>query len=334
MHVTVISNQEVRKLLPMAECIEVMAETFRALGEGEALFPQRSVMWQPDRKGALGLMPSWLGSPAALGAKIVSVFPGNADTPYESHQGAVLLFETANGRLQAMVDAGAITAIRTAAVSALATRLLAHGDACDLAILGSGTQAEMHLVAMQAIRPIKRVLVWSRSAEHARSFADTASECHHMNVMPVDSPAAAVEGADLVCTVTGAREPVLRGEWLTPGTHINAVGASVPSFRELDTKAVVCSRLFVDRTESAFAEADDIRIPLREKAIKKNHVQGELADLVLERVAGRVGPDDITLFKSVGIAVEDLAAARYVYEQAEKKHTGTRVEFGAERDSR
>lgn len=331
MQVKVIGHKEVSELMPMSACIEVMADMFRALGDGEALFPQRSVMWQPDRKGALGLMPSWTGDPAALGAKVVSVFPGNADTPYESHQGVVLLFDTINGRLQAIVDAGAITAIRTAAVSALATRLLAREDAGDLAILGSGTQADMHLAAMQAVRPVRRVRVWSRNEEHARPFAESASERYGVKVTPVSSSKDAVADADLVCTVTGATAPVLQGKWLAPGCHVNAVGASVPTFRELDAEAIVRSRLFVDRRESVLAEADDVRIPLQEKAITESHVLGELADLVLERVTGRTSAGEITLFKSVGLATEDLAAARYVYEQAEKLGAGSRFEFGAER---
>ncbi len=331
MQVTVIGQHNVSELLPMAECIEVMAEMFRALGEGEALFPQRSVMWQPDKKGALGLMPSWMGEPSALGAKVVSVFPGNVETPFESHQGAVLLFETKNGRLQAIVDAGALTAIRTAAVSALATRLLAREDAGELAILGSGTQAEMHLAAMQAVRTVRRVRVWSRNARHACRFADSAGERHGVDITPTSSPEEAVENAELVCTVTGAKAPVLKGEWLAPGCHVNAVGASVPPFRELDTEAVVRSRLFVDRKESTLAEADDVRIPLQETAITEQHILGELADLVLERVAGRTSPGEITLFKSVGLATEDLAAARYVYGQAEKLGAGSRIEFGTER---
>ncbi len=333
MQVVVIGHRDVTELLPMAECIEVMAEMFRALGEGEAVFPQRSVMWQPDKKGALGLMPSWLGEPSALGAKVVSVFPGNVETPYESHQGAVLLFETENGRLQAIVDAGAITAIRTAAVSALATRLLAREDAGDLAILGSGMQAEMHLAAMQAVRPIRRVRVWSRNAEHARRFAESATECYEVNVTPTSSPKAAAEDADLVCTVTGAKAPVLQGAWLASGSHVNAVGASVPPFRELDTEAVVRSRLFVDWKESALAEADDVRIPLQERAITESHILGDLSDLVSGLVVGRNFPEDKTLFKSVGLAVEDLAAARYVYGQAEKSRAGCSIELGAERRS-
>ena len=331
MQVTVIGHREVSELLPMTECIEVMAGMFRALGEGEVMFPQRSVMWQPDKKGALGLMPSWLGEPYALGAKVVSVFPGNVESPYESHQGAVLLFETENGRLQAIVDAGAITAIRTAAVSGLATRLLSREAADDLAILGSGTQAEMHLAAMRAVRPVRRLRVWSRNAGHASRFAEYAAKHYEVTVTPVGNAEAAVNGAELVCTVTGSTEPVLKGEWLAPGAHVNAVGASVPPFRELDTGAVVRSRLFVDSKTSVLAEADDVRIPLRDKSIPESHILGELADLVLGRVEGRTGSDDITLFKSVGLAAEDLAAARYVYGRAVQSGAGTRIDFGSGR---
>lgn len=331
MQATVIGHREVSELLPMAECIKVMAEMFRALGRGEAVLPQRQVMWQPDKRGALGLMPSWLGTPSALGAKVVSVFPGNTETRYESHQGAVLLFDTGNGRLLAIVDAGAITAIRTAAVSGLATRLLAQEDAGDLAILGSGTQAEMHLDAMQSVRPIRRVRVWSRNVDHARRFAETASKRYGVVVTATASAHEAVTGADLVCTVTGATAPILEGEWLAPGTHVNAVGASVPPFRELDTLAVERSRVFVDRNESVLAEAEDIRIPLQGKAIAGNHILGELSDLVLEHVTGRNDTGDITLFKSVGLAVEDLAAARHVYTRAMETGVGTPVDFGSER---
>lgn len=332
MQVTVVGHREVFELLPMAECVEVMADAFRTLGEGQAVLPQRQVLRLPDGRGALGLMPSWLGASfSALGAKVVSVFPGNAASRYESHQGAVLLFETGNGRLLAIVDAGAITAIRTAAVSALATRLLAREGAADLAILGVGTQAAMHLVAMQAVRPIRRVRVWSRDADHARRFADHAAGRCGPTVEAAATARDAVAGADLVCTVTGATAPILQGGWLAAGTHVNAVGASVPPFRELDTAAVARSSLFVDRRESALAEADDVRIPLREKAIGEEHIRGELADLVLGRVEGRTDAGGITLFKSVGLAVEDLAAAHYVYERAELAGAGTRVDFGAER---
>lgn len=327
----VIGHRDVAELLPVAECIEVMAEMFRSLGRGNVVQPMRQVMWLPDRRGALGLMPSCLGAPSVLGAKVVSVFPGNVGTSHESHQGVVLLFDTANGRLLMILDAGAITAIRTAAVSALATRLLAREDAGNLAILGSGTQAAMHLAAMQTVREIRRVRVWSRNADHARRFAETAARRHELPIAVTGTAREAIAGADLVCTLTGATAPILRGEWLAPGTHVNAAGASLPPFRELDTDAVVRSRLFVDRKESALAEAEDVRAPLREKVIGEDHIRGELAELLLGRPVGRTNPDDITLFKSVGLASEDLAAAKRVYDRAVATGAGSRVEFGAER---
>jgi ornithine cyclodeaminase len=331
MKTRIIGHRDAIELLPMSGCIEVMAGTFRALGRGEAVFPQRQVLWQPDARGAIGLMPSWLGSPPALGAKIASVFPGNTDTPYESHQGAILLFETLHGSLEAIVDAGAITAVRTAAVSGLATRLLAREDAGDLAILGAGTQAAMHLAAMMAVRPVRQVRIWNRNAERARQFVRSMTALHGIPITATATVREAVAAADLVCTVTGATAPILEGAWLAPGVHVNAVGASVPGFRELDTAAVARSRVFVDWKEAALAEADDIRVPIREKVVDEDHVVGDLADLVLDRAKGRAHANDITLFKSVGLAVEDLAAAHHVFEQAAALDAGTPVDFGAER---
>jgi len=331
--VLIIGHREVPQVLPMAECVEVMAAMFGVLGRGEALLPLRQIVWQPDRRGALGLMPAYLGAPGALGAKVVSVFPGNASTRYESHQGAVLLYETGNGRLLALVDAGAITAIRTAAVSALATRLLARPEAGELAILGAGTQAAMHLAAMRAVRPIRRVRVWSRDPAHAQRFAEREAARHGLPVTAVATGAEAVAGAEIVCTVTGATAPVLRGEWLAPGAHVNAVGASVPPFRELDTAAVVRSRMFVDRRESALHEADDFRLPQQEGAIDATHIRGELSDLVLGQVQGRTAASEVTLFKSLGLALEDLAAAQHAYERAVAAGLGTWVEFSGEREA-
>ncbi len=325
MDTLVLGHREVRALLPMAECVDVMAAAFATLARGDAVLPLRSATALPDRRGFLGLMPSYLGEPRALGVKVVTVFPGNLGTPYESHQGAILLFETENGRLLAVVDAGTVTEIRTAAVSGLATRLLARPDASTLAILGSGTQAGVHLEAMRAVRPIREVRVWSRTEAHGRAFAAR----HGVSFAPTAREA--VEGADIVCTVTGAQAPILEGEWLAPGAHVNAVGASVPPYRELDSAAVAGSRLFVDRRESALHAAEDVRVPIREGRIGEDHIAGELGDLLLGRVAGRSGPHEITLFKSLGLAVEDLAAAHHVYAQARARGAGSSLEITGER---
>jgi ornithine cyclodeaminase len=316
----------------MRECIELMAEAFRALGRAEAVMPLRSALRLPDGSGLLGLMPAWLGTPGCLGLKAVTVMPGNHATPYDSHQGAVLLFETTHGSLEAILDASSVTAIRTAAVSALATRLLAREEAGDLAILGTGVQAASHLEAMLAVRPVRRVRAWSRNAGRVRAFAERESARHGLRVEAALSARAAVLGADLVCAVTSARDPVLLGEWITPGAHLNAAGACFAAARELDTEAVRRARLFVDRRESALHEAGDILRPIEEGAITGDHIAGELGDLLLDRVPGRRTPEEITLFKSVGLAVEDLAAAHHVHARARASGAGVEVELGGLRE--
>jgi len=328
-----LNQEEVLRLLPMNECVEVMASVLAALSRGEAAQPVRSAVRLPDGTGLLGVMPGVLPAdgatrPALLGLKAITVIPGNHGTPYDSHQGAVLLFEAGRGRLLAILDASAITAARTAAVSAVATRLLANPDAADLAILGSGVQAAAHVDAMRAVRPIGRVRVWSRDAENARRFAaDTAARTG----LAVDSaPTArdAVRDAAIVCTVTSAREPVLEGKWLAPGAHVNAVGACVPAARELDTEAVRRSALFVDHRASALVESGDILIPIQEGAISQTHIAAEIGQVLTGAHRGRSSKDQVTLFKSLGLAVEDLAAAAHVHAKAVAAGAGAPIHLG------
>ena len=204
-------------------------------------------------------------------------------------------------------DASSVTAIRTRAVSAVATKALAKKDASDLTIFGSGTQASMHLEAMSTVRPIKRVRVWSRNPEHAEEFARRESS-RGRSVEAFRSAQDAIAGCDIVCTTTASTSPILKGKWLEPGVHINAIGASVSPF-QLDSEAVVRSTLFVDRRESTLNESEDFLVPKKEGLIGDDHIKGELGEVLLGRVKGRVSDDEITLFKSVGLAVEDLASA-------------------------
>jgi ornithine cyclodeaminase len=329
MELLIISAAEVRQLLPMAGCMDAMASALKALGQGAAENPLRSMMWLPDKRGLLALMPSFMGQ--SMGVKIISVMPGNHDTQYDSHMGAVMLFEAQHGRPLALMDASEITAIRTAAVSGVATRLLAKADAGDLAILGTGVQADSHLEAMLVARDIKRVRVWSRHAENRESFAARAKTRYGVEVEPVDSAQAAVTDANIICTTTSSSEPVLMGDWLSPGAHLNVVGASVRTSREVDTAAIVKSRLFVDRRESTLNEAGDFIIPKQAGAIGDDHIQAELGEILLGQHPGRTSDDEITLFKSLGLAIEDLASAEYIYQQAVAQGRGTTVEFGAER---
>ncbi|MGD9894201.1 MAG: ornithine cyclodeaminase family protein [Dehalococcoidia bacterium] len=331
MQVLIVNQEEVRALLPMAECIEVMAEALKTLARGDVILPLRPVMRLPDPANVLVLMPAYLGAPAALGLKVIAVFPGNAGTDYDSHPGVVMLFDTEHGQPLAIMDASEITAIRTAAVSGVATRLLARDDAAELALLGSGVQARTHLDAMLAVRPVGRVRVWSRTPERARAFAESAARRHNLPVEPVGTARAAVEGADLICTTTASPDPVLLGDWIAPGAHINAAGSATATARELDTAAVARARLYVDRRESTVNEAGDFLIPKREGAIDDGHIQAELGELLLGTATGRTAPDEITLFKSLGLAIEDVAAARHIYAKAQKQNAGTWVELGGAR---
>ena len=330
--VLIVNAREVGRLLPMRACIEAMAEALGALARGEAAMPQRQIVWTPEKTGALGLMPSQWMSQQALGLKAVTFFPKNEGTELDSHQGAVLLYEARHGSLLAIIDATSITAIRTAAVSALATRHLARRDAGDLALIGSGVQARTHLEALRAVRPLRRVRVASATPERARRFAEREAKRWNLPITACDTVHEAVDGADLVCTVTSSRTPVVRGEWLASGAHVNAVGSSVASNRELDAAAVARSSLYVDRREAALNEAGDFLLARQEGAVDDGHIRGEIGELVIGRAKGRMSEDEITLFKSVGLAIEDLAAARHIEAAARDTGVGTWLEFGGGRD--
>lgn len=324
-----IDGATVRSLLPMDRCIELMADALSGLARGDGENPLRSVVtmqWAPV-PSALATMPAVLGDPPALGVKIISVFPGNHELGIESHQGFVLLFEPEHGSPVALIDAIAITAIRTAAVSGLATRLLARPDADELAILGSGTQARSHLAAMRAVRPISHVRAWSPHRDRLDAFVVEAG-ADGLAVDAASSARDAVEGADVICTVTASPEPVLQGVWLADGSHVNAVGASQPANRELDTEAVRRGRLFVDRRESAMHEAGDFLIPLREGAIDEGHIVAEIGEVAAGLAPGRRTDEEVTLFKSLGLAIEDLAAARWVHQRAVETGAGIPVPLG------
>jgi ornithine cyclodeaminase len=273
-------------------------------------------------------MPSYMGGFEAVGVKVVAAFPANFGTAFDTHQGVVLFFDTERGLLRAIVDATAITAIRTAAVSGLVTDLLANPDAGDLAIIGAGTQATTHLQAMRAVRPIRRVRVFSVPAESGTAFAERESSRTGLSIEAVATAEEAVAGADLICTTTTSSEPVVLGEWVSSGAHVNAVGAYNPSTRELDSELVAKARLYADRRESLLSEAGEFLIPKGEGLFGDEHIVGEIGELLTGKAPGRTSPDQITLFKSLGIAIEDLAAAHHIWRKAEATGAGTWVEIG------
>ena len=324
----VLNQEEVRALLPMDACIDLVAQALEALARGAGTNPLRRGMLLPERAGVLGLMPGHLADPEALGVKVITVVPANRKTGLDTHQGVVLLLDPASGVPRAILDGSEITALRTAAASGLATRLLAPDSAGDLALLGSSVQARTHLAAMRAVRDLRRVRVFSPDAGRREAFCLAESQRHGIEVEPCASAQEAVAGADLVCTVTGSPTPVLEGAWLAPGAHINAAGACAPKERELDDEAVLRARVFVDSREAAWAEAGDLRLPRDRGLLDESHVLAELGEVLTGAHPGRTDAAEITLFESLGIAVEDLVCAHYVWRRACESGVGTPVELG------
>ena len=328
MTLLILNHSEVEQLLPMNECIDVMEDAFTALARGEYHQPLRTIVKPPDVKGVMALMPTFrAGKTPLFGLKAICVFPGNAGIGKDAHQGGVILFDGTNGEPLAFVNASAITAIRTAAVSGLATKRLAREDAGDLAIIGAGVQARTHLAAMSCVRSLRRIRVCARRLESAQAFAAEMQAQSPCPLEPVATPDAAVRGADLIVTATTSREPVVQREWVSPGAHINAVGTFSFNAREIDTPTIVDGQLFVDRRESALNEAGDYLIPAKEGAIGPEHIRAELAEVVTRTHPGRSSPDEITIFKSLGLAMEDLAAAAYVFRKARRQDVGTLASF-------
>ena len=321
--VLVLSQADVIGLLDMEGCIAAMEEALRSLARGEVHLPLRPVVRPPGESTFLGLMPVFRGGERPVYAlKTVAVAPENAARGLDPHQGTVTLFDGVTGQTLALMNASAVTSIRTAACSAVATRALAREDATELAIVGSGHQAHAHVSAMLAVRDFQRVRIASRSREHAAALADGFP-----NAEASATVEEAVRGADVVVTATSSPEPVVERAWLKAGVHVNAVGACFPHTRELDTGTVADSRFFVDRRESAENEAGDFLIPLHEGAIEHRHIRAELGEVLVGSAPGRTSPEEITVFKSLGLAIEDLYAAEYVVRRAEETGTGTTVEF-------
>jgi ornithine cyclodeaminase/alanine dehydrogenase-like protein (mu-crystallin family) len=325
--IRILRAEEVRSLLSVAECIDLMDGTMRAVSEGRATIPLRSVMQMPGDIGALGNMPGYVADPPCFGVKLVSLFPRNKASEFSSHLGVVMLFEAEHGQPVAMLDAGAITAIRTAAASGLATRLLAHADAGDLALLGAGEQAVSHLAAMLAVRPIRRVRLWARDPAKARAFAEREGAHHGITIETPASVAETVAGADIICTLTKARDPLLLDAWVSDGAHINLVGSSIVGAAEIDTALVARARYFVDLRLSAENEAGEFRRALDAGAVIHADMLGEIGEVANGTLPGRTRPDDVTIYKSLGIAPQDLASAHHVLALAEARGIGTVVPF-------
>lgn len=308
----VIDRDAVYERLRMSRCIELMKEALADLDAGINTQNVRTGMGLP--KGAIAFMPCYLGRRGCFGAKIIAVYPRNAQDGWPSHQGYVLLFTEEHGEPVAAVDACAITEIRTAAASAAATDLLARKDCRHLAMLGSGAQAVSHLEGMLTVRPIESISVWSYHREHAERYISSMKVKYpQLRFEVFDTPAEAVREADLVCTVCRSREPYLFADMIRPGTHINAVGTCSSVTREAASDLVAASRLYVDQIEACKAESGEYLIPLKEGLIEEDHIVGSIGAVVNGTAPGRQNDQEITLFDSLGLAIEDVICADELY---------------------
>lgn len=307
----IFSESDVYNLLTYPACIGLMKKCFSQLDKNEIQQPVRSGMGVSG--GGLAYMPCYLAAENSFGAKIISVYPGNAAQGFPSHQGVVLLFEGKNGIPAVMADACAITEIRTAAASAAATDLLARKDSHKLAIIGSGAQARTHLAAIRTVRKIDEVTVWSYHKENAEKYAKEMSGKHPVPITVCSTVQEAVQDADIICTLCRTKDPLLELSQVKPGAHINAAGTCSSSSRDLSSDLVAASRFYIDQMEACLAESGNYLIPLAEGRIHEGHIAGSIGEIINGKVPARRAEDEITVFESLGLAAEDVICADYLY---------------------
>jgi len=323
-HFRLLTEQQVQSLLPMRDLIAAMESALARFSAGEVTQPVRTML-PVGPASVLGLMPAYVPTPGSLGAKLVSVFPGNVARQLPSHLATIVLLDPETGALQALMDGRYITEARTAAVSAVSARFLARADASTLAIIGSGVQARSHLEAYSEVRALKDVRIWSPQSRSRERFVSDMSGHVAAPIRATTSAEEAIRGADLIVLVTSSNTPVLDAGWVSPGAHVVSVGACRPTQREMDPELVALARLYVDSRAAALVESGDIVQGISEGRFTVSHIQGELGEVVLGRVQGRTADDQITIFKSLGMAVEDVVAADLVFRRAAETGAGTEL---------
>lgn len=311
----VIEEDEVKRLLPAGQCVQLMKKALTELQTGESGQPMRLLCKMPNT-ATFGFMPAYAGK-EYFGAKIIAAFAPNMGTEYPSHIGYVILFESEHCTVKAMVEAGSITAIRTGAVSAVATDLLARKDAHKLALIGTGTQARSHTAAIRTIRNITEITVYDIDEKSALKFKSEIEANYGIPVTVCQSVAETVKHADIICTLTPSKDPILFKSMVKPGTHVNAVGTFTPTTREASSDLIKSSKLYADQIEAMQRESGEYLVPLAEGLITEDHIIGSIGQLLLGQTQGRTNEEEITLFDALGLAVEDVTAARFVYEASE-----------------
>jgi ornithine cyclodeaminase/alanine dehydrogenase-like protein (mu-crystallin family) len=313
-----IDREEIARRLTYEKCIPIVRQAMIAFSRGETKQTLRSII--PLSEGRMfGVMPGAMGAHAVFGAKLISVFHENFARGVQSHQGLVILFDPESGAPVCVVDAGELTAIRTAAASAVATDALARKDAQRLALIGYGEQAATHARAIGKVRELESIVVWGRSADRARDFALRMGAEVGMTVAAAETVQEAVSDAEIICTVTSASEPILKGEWVRPGTHLNLVGSSYAGPAEVDNELVARSRFIADSREGVLQQGGEF---LRAKAaglIDDSHIVGEIGQVLAGEIEGRRSAEEITVYKSLGHVVQDLATAWALYREIDAR---------------
>jgi alanine dehydrogenase len=325
MKLRVLSNQDIRRALPMHQAIETMKRAFAQLSTGQADVPLRAVLDVPRHNGVTLVMPGYLAADDQMAVKVVSVFNDNPATGLPLIHALVVVVDATTGAPAAVLDGTYLTALRTGAASGAATDLLAKQDACTAAIFGAGVQGRTQLEAVCAARPIKEAWIYDLATERAGAYAAEMSGRLSISISVAKSPAEAVRRADVICTATTASKPVFQDEHVQPGTHINAVGAYTPQMQEIPPETVLRAKVVIDHRESSMAEAGDLLIPLEQGLMTEDHIYAELGEIAAGTKPGRTSPQEITFFKSVGVAVQDVAAAGAVLAAAQRLGLGTEV---------
>lgn len=326
----ILNKEAVANSLAHAECVDILSDTMKSVSKRDVIMPLRQFIAIPETQGKFTMMPGYLGDPRCFGVKLVSKYPP-MDDGGSSHIGAVMVFDAETGVPQAMMDGGELTAIRTSSASALATQALSRKDSEVMTLMGCGDEARHHIQAIMAVRPIREIVVWGRSPQRAEAFVE---RCRDQGIvsesvaMRVEAEAEqAVKSADIVCTVTASTQPILEGQWLQPGTHVNLVGAAVRTSFEADNDVVTRSRFYIDYKESAMAQAGELLNAIEAGLIDESHIVGEIGDLLIGNIPGREKDSDITVYKSLGVSAQDLAAGLRAMKNASQQGFGTKIDW-------
>jgi alanine dehydrogenase len=323
----VLSEKQVRSLIDIDDLIAALEQAHVQYSTGKTVMPVRLVVPLPQIQGRITSMPGFLSEDQALGMKVVTYFQENSKQALPAIFATIMLFSAATGEIIATMDGSYITAIRTACASALATKILANAETPVLGILGAGVQARAHIQALNRVRKIERIKLYSPSGTSAVAVQKELTPQVDAAIEVAQSAEAVVRGADIVVTATTTKEPIMHSAWLKAGAHINAVGSHRPDLREIDGPTLARATIVVDSCDAIMAECGDILLALKEKSIGENHIHGEIGEVLAKIKPGRTRQDELTLYKSVGIAIQDVAAANLVYLKALEKGIGTNVEI-------